>query len=502
MHLKLRSKLLLSFIFATVSLIVALFFLMHWSFNKGAESFIEQQDQRQLTQLSEKLAVFYQSHKNWDKFKKSPELWQQWLLAHASQMPPFADGGFNNMPPPANMAGIPDQMPPKPDNKPPPARNEFNHTAEFPPRAKPFYLLTEHKQPVAGPVSEKGKRMAIISLTNPNQIIGYLGIPPQPNSLMMHFKKSSLRSEQMQLIVYLLIGAFVLSVLVAVPLSALLTKRIGKIHQFVSHLTQGDYQRELILKGKDEISLLAEHLNALAGTLDKAEVQRKQLTADISHELRTPVAIMQANIEAMQDNIVPLNAESVDRLHAQILRLAKLIDDLYQLSLADIGELKYQLTQLELNQLVDDVVKEYQPVFNKHGLALDFVDKSKTQLYVNADYFRLKQALANILDNSLKYTDAPGQAVVRLSCDANLARISVYDSAPGVDANLHARLSERLFRAEKSRNRNQGGAGLGLNLVASIIEYHQGKLNFSHSELGGLNLEICLPLNNQNGKDD
>ncbi|WP_440904953.1 ATP-binding protein [Catenovulum sp. SX2] len=472
MRFNLRTKLFLSLIFVSSSLIVALFFMLQWSFDKGAKSFIEQQDQQQLSMLATELANYHMDLGGWNNFAQSQANWQKWLQQHTLQA--------LNLPPAPNHAGQP----------PEPMGNGMR------PPAKPFYLLDAQGQTIAGRAVEQGKRIAIFSPTDSNKLLGFIGIPPQPNELFIDFKRSALSQSQMQLVWYLLLGAIFLSIIVAFPASALLSKRIKNIHTFVDLLAKGDYKSNLAIAGSDEISQLADNLNSLALRLDQAQQQRQQMTADVSHELRTPVATLQANIEAMQDGIVPLDQTNVTRIHNQILRLSKLIDDLYQLSLADIGALSYRFNYVELNQVLEDFAHEYQSAFSNKGLCFNLQINTSTELTVSADYFRLKQAIANLLENSLKYTDAPGQVIISLDVTEDTAVIQLNDSPPSVPEEYLSRLTERLFRVDKSRNRNIAGSGLGLNLVMSIINAHKGTLNFSHSQFGGLSATITLPLVN------
>ena len=474
MRFNLRTKLLLSLIFVSSSLIVALFFMLQWSFDKGAKSFIEQQDQQQLQMLSGRLTDLYAKNASWQPFADSAHTWQNWLQMNApkpNDFPHFPDDKWRP------------EMPPKHDKQ-----------QMLAPPAKPFYLLGEQGQTIAGRVSEQGKRVAIFAKNDVSKIIGFIGIPPQPNDLFADFKQSSLNSSQMQLIGYLSLGAIVLSILVALPASTLLSKRIENIYKFVDQLAKGDYKSNLAVAGSDEISQLADNLNSLALMLDRAQQQRQQMTADVSHELRTPVATLQANIEAMQDGIVPLDQTNVTRIHNQILRLSKLIDDLYQLSLADIGALSYRFSHVELKNVLEDFVHEYQSAFTNKGLCLNLKIDTAEETKVSADYFRLKQAIANLLENSLKYTDAPGQVILSLAITQHTAVIQINDSPPTVPEEYLTRLTERLFRVDKSRNRNIAGSGLGLNLVMSIINAHKGTLNFSQSQIGGLSATITLPL--------
>ncbi|HEX4940160.1 MAG TPA: ATP-binding protein, partial [Candidatus Kapabacteria bacterium] len=221
---------------------------------------------------------------------------------------------------------------------------------------------------------------------------------------------------------------------------------------------------------------------------------RRRMVADISHELRTPIATLRAQLEAIEDGVRPLNASAVQRLHEQVMRLSNLVHDLYELSLADIGALSYRKQLLDLRELTTTLVNSMQPQFAQAALELTVQDQCNGSLPVLGDQQRLTQLFANLLQNSLQYTTAPGQVRVHIRAEDQTAVICVEDSAPGVEKSVQSRLFERLFRAESSRNRNTGGAGLGLSLCQTIAEAHNGSIVATDSTLGGLAVTVRIPL--------
>src|SRR5690606_23238074 len=197
---------------------------------------------------------------------------------------------------------------------------------------------------------------------------------------------------------------------------------------------------------------------------------------------------------AVEDGVQPLTTDTVQRLQLQVNRLAGLVDDLYQLSLADLGALSYHKQMLDLRKLVTDLARSFEPQIARAGLSLAVEDQCLEALTVLGDQKRLQQLFSNLLQNSVQYTNAPGEIRVTLSADNRLAIIRIVDSAPGVPAELQQRLFERLFRADSSRNRNSGGAGLGLSLCQSITQAHGGQIDISDSPLGGITVSVRIPL--------
>jgi two-component system sensor histidine kinase BaeS len=217
------------------------------------------------------------------------------------------------------------------------------------------------------------------------------------------------------------------------------------------------------------------------------------MLADVSHELRTPLTVIRGEIEALQDGIRQVDAKALESLHVEVLCLNKLVDDLHQLALADAGDLHYARDHVDLVQMVGDVAERFKSRVENAGLRLTTKLPDKA-LPMHADIGRLTQVISNLLENSVRYTDAGGNVVVTLRQDGQHAEFSIEDSAPGVPDGAHARLFERLYRVDQARSRGRGGSGLGLSICKSLIEAHQGRIVAMPSSLGGLKLLIRLPL--------
>jgi len=221
---------------------------------------------------------------------------------------------------------------------------------------------------------------------------------------------------------------------------------------------------------------------------------RKQWVSDISHELRTPIAVLKGQIEAMIDGIRPSDKDSLKQLNNNIDQLGKLVNDLYQLSLSDQGSLNYRKENIQFAPVVTQAISDFDTEFEHKGIAIKLINSAKETDMVFADTSRLQQLLANLLTNTLRYTDAPGELTIRLSATTDTIQLELNDSSPGVSDTDLPQLFDRLFRAEKSRNRANGGAGLGLSLCKNIVQAHNGSIIATQSNLGGLRIVIKLPL--------
>ncbi|WP_353192908.1 ATP-binding protein [Pandoraea pnomenusa] len=283
---------------------------------------------------------------------------------------------------------------------------------------------------------------------------------------------------------------------VALRLAQRLLAPVTPLLEATHRMATGDYGVRVPTVGTDELARLAVDLNRLADTLGRNDRLRRDLLADISHELRTPLSILRGEIEAMEDGVRPLTQDALASLRVEVSQLSKLIDDLYELSLSDVGALTYRFAPVDMTERVATSVAAFRDWFDAKAIALSLHLPDDT-LVVDGDLHRLTQLLGNLFENSLRYTDGGGAVRVYLSATDTQLRLEIEDSTPGVPDDALPRLFERLFRVEASRSRRSGGAGLGLALCKHIVEAHGGQIVARHSPLGGLALTITLPCHRQ-----
>jgi two-component system sensor histidine kinase BaeS len=270
-----------------------------------------------------------------------------------------------------------------------------------------------------------------------------------------------------------------------------LTRRIRLLARGTNALIRGDYRVRLGAPGHDELAQLARDFNMLAMTLGTAQQARQQWIADIAHELRTPLAVLRAEIESLEDGVRPLDRVAVNSLGHETSRLSRLVEDLHTLAMSDLGALSYHKEPTDLAEAISDVVDAQRRVMEDTGLQIRM--KLDDGARVLADETRLSQVFANLLQNNLRYTNKPGVIDVSLRRQGEHVLVIWEDTGPGVPAQDLPRLTERLYRVESSRSRAGGGSGLGLAIARAIVEGHGGHLTARASRLGGLAIEIALP---------
>ncbi|WP_420008226.1 sensor histidine kinase efflux regulator BaeS [Xanthomonas sacchari] len=287
-------------------------------------------------------------------------------------------------------------------------------------------------------------------------------------------------------------ASLVVAALLGWLLSRALLRRMRGLTGATHRLAAGDYATRIDADARDELGQLARDFNLLAQALEHNERARRDFMADISHELRTPLAVLRAELEALQDGIRPMTQHSLGSLHQQVGQLGKLIEDLYDVSLTDVGALAYRRAPVDLAVILATVLDGMRARFAAAQLHVQEQIQAGP-LPVDGDERRLQQLLGNLLENTLRYTDAGGTVQVRCTRRDAMLELVVEDSAPGVEADKRARLFERFYRAEASRNRASGGSGLGLAICRNIAEAHGGAIDAEPSTLGGLRVVVRLP---------
>ncbi|KPF47533.1 histidine kinase [beta proteobacterium AAP51] len=289
-------------------------------------------------------------------------------------------------------------------------------------------------------------------------------------------------------------GAVLLAAAVALWASRRLLRPVRQVADATHRLAAGDYATRVPEEGAadDEIGRLSRDFNQLALTLQRNEAMRREFMADVSHELRTPLGVLHGELEALEDGVRQLDAAALRSLKGEVATLHKLVDDLYELSLADVGALSYRKAELDLREIIDDTAGAFGERLRSSGLALQ-LDLPPGPLPAFGDARRLRQLFANLLENSCRYTDAGGALRLQARREGRQTLIDLHDSAPGVRQEHLPRLFERFFRAEASRSRASGGAGLGLSICQRIVQAHEGRIEARPSPLGGLWLRVELP---------
>ncbi len=285
-----------------------------------------------------------------------------------------------------------------------------------------------------------------------------------------------------------------LAAVTALWVSRRLLRPLRRIASATHRLAAGEYTIRVPQERDDEIGQLAGDFNTLADTLERNERMRRDFLADVSHELRTPLGVLHGELEAIEDGVHALSPATVKSLQAEVATMNKLVSDLYDLSLADVGALAYRKAPVDVGDVLRTTLDAFAGRVAEAGLALRCA-LPEQPLVVQADERRLQQLFNNLMENSVRYTDRGGVLAVGAgrSADGREVLVRFEDAAPGVPGDRLSRLFDRFYRVEASRSRASGGAGLGLAICRGIVQSHGGRIEASASPLGGLAMRVFLP---------
>ena len=531
--------LLTTLLITTVSLSV-----LHWTMQKNFTQYVADVEVQKLDHLAENLGLVYGVYKDWgnavqaqilqiegkaapDDYDKLSNWWLRRQYDIAQQQRYFKEHTLMNnaIETPTTSAMDAEEMKVLQDNLPSEYQpfegltfplsanqNQFRNpdkksgnklpslrTSEQKQGKKVFIAMADHlglsarlslfdvkKQFVLGEPSEHP--VSYRPIMSNNQVVGYIGLRPvldQDDALSINFF-----SNQKRYLLLIYIFTLLASLVAALLLATYFKKPIQHLLNATRELTKGNFQHQMQVNRNDELGDLSNEINQLAVILDQHETSRRQWVADTSHELKTPLAVLQAQIEAMQDGIRKPTAEHFDAMLRQVSSLKKLTQDLADLAQAEAQQLKFYFTDVDPWSVVEQEIENFKPKFDQAQLKISAQGQGA---HLQLDIDRFKQVMVNLLGNSIRYTEAGGEVQVHTLEDAQSWSVIVDDSPLGLSDEQLAQLGQRFYRVDDSRTRSTGGTGLGLALSGKIVQGLGGTLSFDHSPLGGLRCKLTFP---------
>lgn len=295
----------------------------------------------------------------------------------------------------------------------------------------------------------------------------------------------------------LLFGAGLFSMLFALITGAIMAKRlstpISRVINTARMISRGNYSDRIAeTTNTREIVQLTTTINDLADTLQNQEDLRKRLTADVAHELRTPLATLQSHLEAMIDGIWEPDAGRLKSCHDEVIRINRMVGDLEKLAEFESENLSLDKSEFDITGRILSIVKSYEIEFINKSIKVDFNGEEQN---VNADSDKVSQVIVNLISNALKYTPGGGKIKISVRGGANTVDIGISDNGMGIPAEDLPYIFERFYRADKSRNRSTGGAGIGLTISKAIIDAHKGSISVKSELDKGTEFTVTLPRN-------
>jgi two-component system sensor histidine kinase BaeS len=458
MKLSISTKLFIAVLAGVLLVILSMGLATSWSFGRGFLGYINEQALERMAPVLPRLASAYARDGSWEFFRNQPDRWFEVMRPEPGEQQPVRD---LKTPQISDLTG-----------------------ALF-----RIALLDKDKKRVTG-YPAIGDDALALPIIVAGETVGWLAVTPFQSVT----EAGGERFQQYQLRTSLVMGVFslLLAMLIAWWIARTLLEPVKRVAAATHRLASGDYGSRVAVASNDEVGQLARDFNQLAYTLERNEKMRREFMADVSHELRTPLSVLRGELEAIEDGVRTLDQHSMKSLQGEVGMLSKLVDDLYELSLADVGALTYRKAPCVLNTLLEQSVGMFQERLSARQLRVELALPTPP-LELVADASRLQQLFSNLLENAVRYTDPNGVVRVSATAERDELRIEFIDSGPGVSASQLPRLFERFYRGEASRNRTSGGAGLGLAICHSIALAHGGSLSADHSPLGGLWLTLRLP---------
>lgn len=480
------AKIMLAQVVAVVLALLVMVLTTRASLHRGFIEFLERQESAVLGSLAPALGELYAARGGWGFLRDQPQNWHR-ILRQAR---------------PPHFAGeLPGAGPPQPGHRPRAADPAFAGHPEDNEHLRwlrsfdrlrlrqRLFLLDENREYLAGGPVEGAARLPLEAVTVGGATVGWVGFAPVREGLPPEAQRF-LRG-QVRVLAVSLAAALLLATGLGYALARHLSQPVRRLEDTVRDLSRGHYERRAVISSRDEIGRLGDHVNRLAQTLEQHRDARRRWVADIAHELRTPVAVLKGEIEALADGLRPPDEKTFSSLGEEIDHLSVLVNDLQSLALADAGALslrKQPVLLADVLRQVCDTLRE-RMAERKIEVELDLPEAFRLE----ADPHRLRQLFHNLVENCARYVSPGGRVRIRLARGARTASVTVEDSGPGVDRERLPRLFERFYRLEQGRSRAGGGSGLGLSICRSIVEAHGGTIRAESSALGGLAIHVELP---------
>ncbi len=296
-----------------------------------------------------------------------------------------------------------------------------------------------------------------------------------------------------QMSLRILAVAAVIGSIIGVITARGLASPLEKLAQAAQDIGAQDLSRRVEVRGSDEVRAVARAFNDMAAELEQAEQLRSNLLADVAHELRTPLSVVQGNLRAILDGVYELDQAEIARLYEQTRHLTRLVNDLRELAQAEARQLPLSLMTLDVSAWLQQTAANFEPIAEEQGVSLQLNIQGHIP-HLRADKARLTQSLHNLLYNAVQHTPSGGSITVQAEHSQNELRLRVQDTGAGIAPQDLAHIFDRFYRTDRSRSRDSGGTGLGLAIVRAIIEVHGGQVTVESAGPGqGSVFTIHLP---------
>ncbi|SDD68208.1 sensor histidine kinase [Sporomusa acidovorans] len=315
-------------------------------------------------------------------------------------------------------------------------------------------------------------------------------------AVMMGIPEQNFLTSVHQSLIWVGVALLVAGLAASYALARSITIPLRKVSAAALEIERGNFAQKVPVTSKDEVGSLALIFNSMAETLDNNNKLRQQFLANIAHELRTPLAVIQGHLEGMIDGIIEPNQKQLTSLHEEAVRLSRLIKDLKDLSLAEVRQLSLEVKEVAVNQTIEQALYMLKPLADEKEI---IIKQNLTQELppITADADRICQIFYNLITNAIRYTATGGEVTVSTELttleEQDWVKVTVADNGPGINAFDLPYIFDHFYRGDKSRDRKSGGTGLGLAIVKQLAEIHGGKVQVESTVGKGSSFYVMLP---------
>ncbi|MEM7801825.1 MAG: ATP-binding protein, partial [Chloroflexota bacterium] len=345
-------------------------------------------------------------------------------------------------------------------------------------------------------VTASEARRQIPIKSNRNETVGFLIVDDRPPRLSRNSdagpETAFLDAVQSASLLSAL-GAGMAAILIGVVLANTLTSPLRELTSATQAVAEGNLGYQVDIKSRDEIGSLASAFNQMSHELDESQKMRRQMTADIAHDLRTPLSVILGYTEALSDGKLQGDPEIYTSMYQEAQQLNHLIDDLRTLSLADAGELTLNRAAVPVADLFQRAHSAFRMQAEQQQVTLEVEETSNLNMEVNVDRDRFAQVFTNLISNALRYTPAGGVVSLSAKRVGEWISLRISDTGSGISSEHLPYIFERFYRADQSRNQSVGESGLGLAIVKSLVEAHGGRISATSEINRGTAFIIDLP---------
>jgi two-component system sensor histidine kinase BaeS len=292
---------------------------------------------------------------------------------------------------------------------------------------------------------------------------------------------------------YAVLAAITIALFLGIFLARRLMRPVRELTTATRAMAKGELEQQVPIRSQDELGELAASFNQMSADLARANELRRQMTADIAHDLRTPLSVIAGYTEGLRDGVLPPTSETFQTIHQEAEHLSRLVEDLRTLSLADAGELTLTRQLVHPQELLERTAAAHLP--QAQQLEIDLQVTAQANLpAVSVDPERMAQVLGNLVSNALRYTPAGGQISLAAAQKGNSALLTVQDNGAGIAPDRLRRIFERFYRGDEARQTHEGESGLGLAIAKSLVELHGGMISVASTLGKGTTFTIALPV--------